>query len=115
MSEKPNNSSPIQSSPGWRPAEKRRQELDKPIELDEATRTLLREVNRVYPQKNGVSVALKVAGLHGGRGLCRPVGAVAIVISLDLGNSRPAGPRIWRGWGDEAPEEARAGQRMLGS
>lgn len=50
MSEKPNNPKPDPIEP-WLEAyaEKRRQELDKPIELDEATHTLLQgEVSRVY-------------------------------------------------------------------
>ena len=49
MSEKPNNSKPDPIEPWLETyAEKRRQELDEPIELDEATRTLLQgEVSRI--------------------------------------------------------------------
>ena len=114
MSEKPNNPKPDPIEP-WLEAyaEKRRQELDKPIELDEATRTLLQgEVNRVYPQKNGVSEVAAEGGWSAWWTwtLAGAVGAVAIVISLDLGNSRPAGATDMAAAsvGDEAPEEARA-------
>ena len=114
MSEKPNNPKPDPIEP-WLEAyaEKRRQELDKPIELDEATRTLLQgEVNRVYPQKNGVSEVAAEGGWSAWWKwtLAGAVGAVAIVISLDLGNSRPAGATDMAAAsvGDEAPEEARA-------
>lgn len=114
MSEKPNNPKPDPIEP-WLEAyaEKRRQELDKPIELDEATRTLLQgEVNRVYPQKNGVSEVAAEGGWSAWWTwtLAGAVGAVAIVISLDLGNSRPAGTADMAAAsvGDEAPEEARA-------
>lgn len=114
MSEKPNNPNPDPIEP-WLEAyaEKRRQELDKPIELDEATRTLLQgEVNRVFPQKNGVSEVAAEGGWSAWWTwtLAGAVGAVAIVISLDLGNSRPAGATDMAAAsvGDEAPEEARA-------
>ena len=114
MSEKPNNPKPDPIEP-WLEAyaEKRRQELDKPIELDEATRTLLQgEVNRVYPQKNGVSEVAAEGGWSAWWTwtLAGAVGAVAIVISLDLGNSRPAGATDMAAASvdDEAPEEARA-------
>ena len=114
MSEKPNNPKPDPIEP-WLEAyaEKRRQELEKPIELDEATRTLLQgEVNRVYPQKNGV---LEVAAEGGWSAwwtwtLAGAVGAVAIVVSLDLGNSRPESTTDMAAASvdDEAPEESRA-------
>ena len=114
MSEKPNNPKPDPIEP-WLEAyaEKRRQELDKPIELDEATRTLLQgEVNRVYPQKNGVSEVAAEGGWSAWWTwtLAGAVGAVAIVASLDLGNSRleittdMAAASV----DDEEPEESRA-------
>ena len=114
MSEKPNNPKPDPIEP-WLEAyaEKRRQELDKPIELDEATRTLLQgEVNRVYPQKNGVSEVAAEGGWSAWWTwtLAGAVGAVAIVISLDLGNSRPeiTTDMASASVDDEEPEESRA-------
>ena len=114
MSEKPNNPKPDPIEP-WLEAyaEKRRQELDKPIELDEATRTLLQgEVNRVYPQKNGVSEAVAEGGWSAWWTwtLAGAVGAVAIVVSLDLGNSRPESTTDMAAASvdEEEPEEARA-------
>ena len=114
MSEKPNNPKPDPIEP-WLEAyaEKRRQELDEPIELDEATRTLLQgEVSRVYPQKNGVSEAAAEGGWSAWWTwtLAGAVGAVAIVASLDLGNSRPGGATDMAAAsaGDKEPEEARA-------
>ena len=114
MSEKPNNPKPDPIEP-WLEAyaEKRRQELDKPIELDEATRTLLQgEVNRVYPQKNGVSEVAAEGGWSAWWTwtLAGAVGAVAIVVSLDLGNSRPESTTDMAAAsvGDEEPEESRA-------
>ena len=114
MSEKPNNPKPDPIEP-WLEAyaEKRRQELDEPLELDEATRTLLQgEVSRVYPQKNGVSEAAAEGGWSAWWTwtLAGAVGAVAIVASLDLGNSRleittdMAAASV----DDEEPEESRA-------
>ena len=114
MSEKPNNPKPDPIEP-WLEAyaENRRQELDKPIELDEATRTLLQgEVNRVYPQKNGVSEVAAEGGWSAWWTwtLAGAAGAVAIVASLDLGNSRleittdMAAASV----DDEEPEESRA-------
>ena len=114
MSEKPNNPKPDPIEP-WLEAyaEKRRQELDKPIELDEATRTLLQgEVNRVYPQKNGVSEVAAEGGWSAWWTwtLAGAVGAVAVVASLDLGNSRPESTTDMAAAsvGDEEPEESRA-------
>ena len=114
MSEKPNNPKPDPIEP-WLEAyaEKRRQELDKPIELDEATRTLLQgEVNRVYPQKNGVSEVAAEGGWSAWWTwtLAGAVGAVAIVVSLDLGNSRPESTTDMAAASvdDEEPEESRA-------
>ena len=114
MSEKPNNPKPDPIEP-WLEAyaEKRRQELDKPIELDEATRTLLQgEVNRVYPRKNGVSEAAAEGGWSAWWTwtLAGAVGAVAIVVSLDLGNSRPESTTDMAAASvdDEEPEESRA-------
>ena len=114
MSEKPNNPKPDPIEP-WLEAyaEKRRQELDKPIELDEATRTLLQgEVNRVYPQKNGVSEVAAEGGWSAWWTwtLAGAVGAVAIVASLDLGNSRPeiTTDMAAASVDDEEPEESRA-------
>ena len=114
MSEKPNNPKPDPIEP-WLEAyaEKRRQELDKPIELDEATRTLLQgEVNRVYPQKNGVSEVAAEGGWSAWWTwtLAGAVGAVAIVASLDLGNSRPESTTDMAAASvdDEEPEESRA-------
>jgi len=116
MSEKPSNPKPDPIEP-WLEAyaEKRRQELDEPIELDEATRTLLQgEVSRVYPQKNGVSEAAAEGGWSAWWTwtLAGAVGAVAIVASLDLGNSRPGGATDMAAAsaGDKEPEEARAEQ-----
>ena len=114
MSEKPNNPKPDPIEP-WLEAyaEKRRQELDKPIELDEATRTLLQgEVNRVYPQKNGVSEVAAEGGWSAWWTwiLAGAVGAVAVVASLDLGNSRPESTTDMAAASvdDEEPEESRA-------
>lgn len=114
MSEKPNNPKPDPIEP-WLEAyaEKRRQELDKPIELDEATRTLLQgEVNRVYPQKNSVSEVAAEGGWSAWWTwtLAGAVGAVAIVVSLDLGNSRPESTTDMAAASvdDEEPEESRA-------
>ena len=114
MSEKPNNPKPDPIEP-WLEAyaEKRRQELDKPIELDEATRTLLQgEVNRVYPQKNGVSEVAAEGGWSAWWTwtLAGAVGAVAVVASLDLGNSRPeiTTDMAAASVDDEEPEESRA-------
>jgi len=114
MSEKPNNPKPDPIEP-WLEAyaEKRRQELDEPIELDEATRTLLQgEVSRVYPQKNGVSEAAAEGGWSAWWTwtLAGAVGAVAIVVSLDLGNSRPESTTDMAAASvdDEEPEESRA-------
>ena len=114
MSEKPNNPKPDPIEP-WLEAyaEKRRQELDKPIELDEATRTLLQgEVNRVYPQKNGVSEVAAEGGWSAWWTwtLAGAVGAVAVVASLDLGNSRPESitDMAAASVDDEEPEESRA-------
>ena len=114
MSEKPNNPKPDPIEP-WLEAyaEKRRQELDKPIELDEATRTLLQgEVNRVFPQKNGVSEVAAEGGWSAWWTwtLAGAVGAVAIVVSLDLANSRPESTMDMAAASldDEEPEEARA-------
>lgn len=114
MSEKPNNSKPDPIEP-WLEAyaEKRRQELVEPIELDEATRTLLQgEVNRVYPQKNGVSEAVAEGGWSAWWTwtLAGAVGAVAIVASLNLGNSRPESTTDMAAASvdDEEPEESRA-------
>ena len=114
MSEKPNNPKPDPIEP-WLEAyaEKRRQELDKPIELDEATRTLLQgEVNRVYPQKNGVSEVAAEGGWSAWWTwtLAGAVGAVAIVVSLDLGNSRLESTTDMAAASvdDEESEEARA-------
>ena len=116
MSEKPNNPKPDPIEP-WLEAyaEKRRQDLDEPIELDEATRTLVQgEVSRVYPQKNGVSEAAAEGGWSAWWTwtLAGAVGAVAIVASLDLGNSRPGGATDMAAAsaGDKEPEEARAEQ-----
>ena len=113
MSEKPNNPKPDPIEP-WLEAyaEKRRQELDKPIELDEATRTLLQgEVNRVYPQKNGVSEVVAEGGWSAWWTwtLAGAVGAVAIVVSLDLGNFRPESTTNMAAasMDDEEPEESR--------
>ena len=112
MSEKPNNPKPDPIEP-WLEAyaEKRRQELDKPIELDEATRTLLQgEVNRVYPQKNGVSEVAAEGGWSAWWTwtLAGAVGAVAIVVSLDLGNTRPESTTNMAAASvdDEEPEES---------
>ena len=114
MSEKPNNPKPDPIEP-WLEAyaEKRRQELDKPIELDEAIRTLLQgEVNRVYPQKNSVSEVAAEGGWSAWWTwtLAGAVGAVAIVVSLDLGNSRPESTTDMAAASvdDEEPEESRA-------
>ena len=114
MSEKPNNPKPDPIEP-WLEAyaEKRRQELDEPIELDEATRTLLQgEVSRVYPQKNGVSEAVAEGGWSAWWTwtLAGAVGAVAVVASLDLGNSRPeiTTDMAAASVDDEEPEESRA-------
>ena len=114
MSEKPNNPKPDPIEP-WLEAyaEKRRQELDEPIELDEATRTLLQgEVSRVYPQKNGVSEAAAEGGWSAWWTwtLAGAVGAVAVVASLDLGNSRPESTTDMAAASvdDEEPEESRA-------
>lgn len=113
MSEKPNNPKPDPIEPWLETyAEKRRQELDEPIELDEATRTLLQgEVSRVYSQKNGASEAPSEGGWSAWWTwtLAGAVGAVAIVASLDLGNSRPGGATDMAAAsaGDKEPEEAR--------
>ena len=114
MSEKPNNPKPDPIEP-WLEAyaEKRRQELDEPIELDEATRTLLQgEVSRVYPQKNGVSEVAAEGGWSAWWTwtLAGAVGAVAVVVSLDLGNSRPESTTDMAAASvdDEEPEESRA-------
>ena len=114
MSEKPNNPKPDPIEP-WLEAyaEKRRQELDEPIELDEATRTLLQgEVSRVYPQKNGASEVVTEGGWSAWWTwtLAGAVGAVAVVVSLDLGNSRPESTTDMAAAsvGDEEPEESRA-------
>ena len=114
MSEKPNNPKPDPIEP-WLEAyaEKRRQELDKPIELDEATRTLLQgEVNRVHPQKNGVSEVAAEGGWSAWWTwtLAGALGAVAIVASLDLGNSHPESTTDMAAASvdDEEPEESRA-------
>ena len=114
MSEKPNNPKPDPIEP-WLEAyaEKRRQELDEPIELDEATRTLLQgEVSRVYPQKNGVSEVAAEGGWSAWWTwtLAGAVGAVAAVASLDLGNSRPESTTDMAAASvdDEEPEESRA-------
>ena len=68
-------------------------------------------MSRVYPQKNGVSEVAAEGGWSAWWTwtLAGAVGAVAIVISLDLGNSRPAGATDMAAAsvGDEAPEEAR--------
>ena len=114
MSEKPNNPKPDPIEP-WLEAyaEKRRQELDKPIELDEATRTLLQgEVNRVHPQKNGVSEVAAEGGWSAWWTwtLAGALGAVAIVASLDLGNSHPESTTDMAAASvdEEEPEESRA-------
>ena len=114
MSEKPNNPKPDPIEP-WLEAyaEKRRQELDEPIELDEATRTLLQgEVSRVYPQKNGVSEVAAEGGWSAWWTwtLAGALGAVAIVASLDLGNSHPESTTDLAAASvdDEEPEESRA-------
>ena len=114
MSEKPNNPKPDPIEP-WLEAyaEKRRQELDEPIELDEATRTLLQgEVSRVYPQKNGASEVATEGGWSAWWTwtLAGAVGAVAVVVSLDLGNSHPESTTDMAAFSldDEVPEEARA-------
>jgi hypothetical protein len=114
MSEKPNNPKPDPIEP-WLEAyaEKRCQELDEPIELDEATRTLLQgEVSRVYPQKNGVSEAVAEGGWSAWWTwtLAGAVGAVAVVASLDLGNSLPESTTDMAAASvdDEEPEESRA-------
>ena len=113
MSEKPNNPKPDPIE-HWLEtyAEKRRQELDEPIELDEATRTLLQgEVSRVYSQKNGASEAPSEGGWSAWWTwtLAGAVGAVAIVASLDHGNSRSGGATDMAAAsaGDKEPEEAR--------
>ena len=113
MSEKPNNPKPDPIEP-WLEAyaEKRRQELDKPIELDETTLTLLQgEVNRVYPQKNGASEVAAEGGWSAWWTwtLAGAVGAVAIVVSLDLGNSRPESTTDMAAASvdDEEPKESR--------
>ena len=114
MSEKPNNPKPDPIEP-WLEAyaEKRRQELDEPIELDEATRTLLQgQVSRVYPQKNGASEVATEGGWSAWWTwtLAGAVGAVAVVVSLDLGNSRPESTTDMAAASvdDEEPEESRA-------
>jgi len=115
MSEKPNNPKPDPIEP-WLEAyaEKRRQELDKPIELDQATRTLLQgEVNRVYPQKNGASEVAAEGDWSAWWTwtFAGAVGAVAIVVSLDLGNSRPESTTDMAAASvdDEEPEKSRIG------
>ncbi len=95
MSETLNNPKPDPIEP-WLEAyaQKRRQELDEPIELDEATRTLLQgEVSRVYPQE-----ACATESGHESRwparwswALAGAAGAVAVVVSLNISLPRSSG------------------------
>ena len=76
-------------------AQNRRKELDEPIELDEATRTMLQgEVERVYPKKQVETSAPVETGMPAwlpwvmGGAVC----ALALVASLDFNSEPKANP-----------------------